>query len=113
MRFLGLSVASAVCLAAVTAASADELRLDDGQLDQVTAGLDLGFDPDDFSLGGSPLLREAAVITSLTIAQEYAAQNEGANVLADPVLGGPTIGLLAFGLTYQPQQFPFGLTPDP
>lgn len=124
MRAVGLSLIAGACLVAASAANADEVRLGDQELDAVTAGLELGFDPEDFSLTSSPLLRVAAAAVLVGfddpqtpefdqpgLVQAYAAQNGGADIFDDPTLGPVSSGLLGFAMTFEPIEFPFGLTP--
>lgn len=125
MRTVGLSLIAGACLMAATAASADEVRLGDQELDAVTAGLDLGFEPSDFRLTSSPLLRigATAVLFGLDdpetiefdqpgIVQVYAAQNGGASITGDPTLGPVAISLFNFASPSDGFAFdlPFGLT---
>lgn len=130
MRTVGLSLVAAACVVAASAAKADEVRLADQQLDAVTAGLDLGFDPADFSLASSPLLRQAALIVAFELDQTFVEQSGGeslfvidndtlflarssgsSTITEQSTLGPITTGLLDFALPLPRQEFPFGLRP--
>lgn len=92
MRTAGLSLIAGACLMAASAASADEVRLGDQELDAVTAGFgldgfDLGFDPMSENLGTKTLLQAATIIVLNEIALAYSDENDGASILADPTLG--------------------------
>ena len=105
MRLFGLSLVSGICLLAATSANAGGVALTESQLDQVTAGaLDLGTLNvntllSDYTLGNSPLLRQAAVQVSVGVANEYAAQNPGQSIQDAPILGPAVVGLFVWGLT--------------
>lgn len=105
MRFVGLSLVSAMCLLAANTASAEGVALTDRQLDQVTAGalelklapLTMGTVSAGSSLINSPLAYEAAVRVVWALDDAYQQQNQGQSIVSDPFLGEAILGLFLWG----------------
>ena len=97
MRLLFTSLLAGGCLLAASAvASADELRLDDAALDNVTAGFDYPSGFTSIDERRNLLVGTAALRIAGAIATEYSPENPR-DVLQDPVLGPIVLNLSAFG----------------
>lgn len=117
MRLLALSLLSGCWLLAGAAASADELRLDDQQLDQVTAGNELAL----FVLAGYPEDRVARAAGGLLteLNKALAPQLEAQNATLPPELQAGLDFLASLAPAPEPEPTtetpgdfpPFGPTP--